>query len=219
MSTIPFTVYDFFAYLASGGLIAVALDVTYGERWLLSEDLPNALGVFLLLCAYVLGHVVAQVSSALLECIFVQRCLGRPSVNLMGTPTSRLRHIFRLYYRPLSSKTRDRIIERARAREFSGSGEALFLHTFGVVKQDAAAMARLEEFRNLYGFARNIALSLFATAIVLWLGPIDGRAAVPAAWAWLCVALSVVMIFRYLKFFRQFSYELFASYAELPVSK
>jgi hypothetical protein len=212
---VPFTAYDFFAYLASGALVVATVDVLHGKQWLLTKDHPLALDVFLILVAYVLGHVIAQLSSTLLESLLVERGLLRPSYTLMGKSRPGFRHLFRLYCRALRTETRERIIEQARARAFGGSGEALFLHAFGLVKVAPLTMARLDQFRNLYGFARNMALSLFVVALLIAIGPNDARPAIPAAWAWCCLGLGIVMLYRYLKFFRQYSYEIFVTYAEL----
>jgi len=212
---VPFTAYDFFAYLASGALVVATVDVLHGKQWLLTKDHPLALDVFLILVAYVLGHVIAQLSSTLIESLLVERGLLRPSYTLMGKSRPGFQHLFRLYCKALRTETRERIIEQARARAFAGSGEALFLHAFGLVKVEPLTMARLDQFRNLYGFARNMALSFFVVALLIAIGPNDARPAIPAAWAWCCLGLGIVMLYRYLKFFRQYSYEIFVTYAEL----
>jgi hypothetical protein len=212
---VPFTAYDFFAYLASGALIVATVDVLHGRQWLFTKEHPIALDVFLILAAYVVGHIVAQLSSTILEGGLVSRGLLRPSQVLMGRTRPAFKHIFRLYCRPLAEETRERVIQQARSRGFAGAGEALFLHTWSVMKQDAPTMLRLDQFRNLYGFARNIALSLFVVALLIWIGPFDSRPGIPTGWAWCALALGLVMLFRYLKFFRQYSYEILVSYAEL----
>jgi hypothetical protein len=212
---VPFTAYDFFAYLASGALIVATVDVLHGKQWLLTKEHPVALDVFLVLTAYVIGHVIAQLSATVFESLFVERGLLRPSYTLMGKTRPGFRYIFRLYCKPLRIETRERVIQKAHERSFAGSGEALFLHALGLVKQEPLAMARLDQFRNLYGFARNMALSLFLVAAIIAIGPTDSRPSIPSAWAWYCLGLGLVMLYRYLKFFRQYSYEVLVTYAEL----
>jgi hypothetical protein len=211
---VPFSAYDFFAYLASGALIVATVDVLHGQQWLFTKDHPLALDVFLILAAYILGHIVAQLSSTIFEYGLVGRGLLRPSFVLMGRTRAGFKYIFRLYCRPLAQETRERVIEQARKRGFGGVGEALFLHVWSVMKQDAPTMARLDQFRNLYGFARNITLSLFVVALLIFIGPFDSRPGIAAGWAWCALALALVMLFRYLKFLRQYSYEILVSYAE-----
>ena len=215
----PFTPYDFFAYLASGSLVVATVDVLFGMQWLYSKDHPLALDVFLVLVAYVLGHVIAQLSSSLFESLLVERGLLGPSYILMGKTRRGFPYLFRHYYKPLREEIRARVIDQSRTRGFSGSGEALFVHAFGVVKRDAPTMLRLDQFRNLYGFARNMALSLFVVALLISIGPLAGRQAIPQPWAWCALGLGVVMLYRYLKFFRQYSYEILVTYAELPTRK
>lgn len=121
-----------------------------------------------------------------------------------------------MYYRTLPKETTRRLLERAKRSGFDGAGEALFLHVFGLLKQRPEVLNRLDQFRNLYGFSRNVAMSLVFVTIVLAAGPTDGRTA-PSAW-WSGVALlgAIVLLYRYLKFFRLYSAELFVTYAELP---
>ena len=66
-------------------------------------------------------------------------------------------------------------------------------------------MARLNSFLNQYGFARNISLTLLiASVIVLSSGRRD--LAIVAA------VMGVGMFYRYLKFFRQYTYEVFITF-------
>jgi hypothetical protein len=212
---VPFSAYDFFAYLASGSLIVATVDVLYGRQLLLTKEHPVALDVFLVLAAYVIGQVVAQLSATILEGFLVERVLLRPSYALMGKTRPGFRRLCPLYYNALRTETRERVILQAQKRGFAGSGEALFAHAFGVMKQDAPTMARLDQFRNLYGFARNMTFSLMVVALLIAIGPSDGRAAIPREWAWWCLGLAIVMLYRYLKFLRQYSYEILVTYAEL----
>lgn len=75
-------------------------------------------------------------------------------------------------------------------------------------------MTRLDSFLNLYGFARNLAFTTLAVGIALsartwWLRPDPGL----AKYAVIALVVGVFLVYRYLKFFRQYSYELFNAYA------
>ena len=217
MSRIPFTVYDFFAYLSSGFVVVATWDYVYGRQWLLENEIRPALALFLVFLAYIAGHAVAHFSSMVLENGFVAKALGRPSKTLMGEPAPPLLpKLFWLYYRPLPAKTRERIRAQAEARGFDGSGEALFLHAHSVATQDERVQARLDEFRNLYGFCRNMAFSFLAAAPILALGRCFSGEPSSYWWAFIAAGLGITMLYRYLKFFRQYSYQLLVSYAELP---
>jgi hypothetical protein len=221
MSSVPFTVYDFFAYLSSGTVLLALVDYVSGQRWLLKQNLPPGQWILLLILAYVTGHAVAHISSSVFEQGLVQRVLGRPSSTLLGSaPRNRLYAIlFRGYYRPLPKETRDRIYAQASARGFSGHGEGLFLHALGVVTKDERAQKRLDEFRNVYGFARNMAFVLIVVAIVFAITSVVGHKPADMEGVWIAAPLGITMLYRYLKFFRQYSYQLLFTYAELTETK
>ncbi len=220
MSNIPFTVYDVLAYLSSGLLLIVAVDYVYGKQIVLEDAISAVKVVTFLFLAYICGHIIASLSSIFLEEWFVSRLLGRPSVTLMNQSSQkRLKRLFTGYYRPLPENTRNRILIQAKSRNFSGNGEALFLHIYSIIKRDEKDRQRIDEFRNLYGFCRNISFSLFIVAVLLALGTFTKQSPPSYGWSLSALFCSIAMLYRYLKFFRQFSYYLFVTYAELPVSE
>ena len=218
MSRIPFTVYDFFAYLSSGGLVVAAFDVVFGNQWVLRDEIGFGRGLVLILAAYVAGHLIAHFSSFLLEQVGIGRVLERPSSILLGASGPRgLKNLFPGYYRPLPKETQDRITKAAAARSAPTSGEGLFLHAYGLVTRDKATQERLDEFRNLYGFARNMTLALLVITLPLAVGTWTKQLPESYAWSALSAVLGIGMFYRYLKFFRQFSYQVFITYAEREV--
>src|SRR5438445_11309691 len=125
----------------------------------------------MLILSYVSGHAIASVSAPLLEELLVGRALKRPARTLMGETGPRFFHVlFRGYYRSLPVETRGRVGAQAKARNFAGVGESLFLHAYALVTKDVKLQERLDQFRNLYGFARNMSLSFLASAVVLAIG-------------------------------------------------
>jgi hypothetical protein len=64
-----------------------------------------------------------------------------------------------------------------------------------------------------------MAFSLLVVAVVLGASVLGRHRPVDAEGAALSAVLGVIMLYRYLKFFRQYSYQLFVTYAELDVSK
>lgn len=218
MGRIPFTVYDFFAYLSSGALIVGAVDFLYGHHWLQNRDIGIPLALLLLFLSYVSGHAVAHFSSLFLEQLFVGKVLKRPSRTLMGEqPASIVGWLFPGYYRSLPHETQQRIWKRAEARNFSGTGESLFLHVFSVMTQDERLQRRLDEFRNLYGFSRNLCFALVVTAILFGSAKLFLDSEISFWWCALASGLGIIMLYRYLKFFRQYSYQLFIAYSEMPI--
>ncbi|MBI5248164.1 MAG: hypothetical protein HY912_01605, partial [Desulfomonile tiedjei] len=150
ISKIPFTVYDFFAYLFAGSVLVAAVDCRYGYQWLLQKEPRAVFIIFLLGLAYVSGHLVAHLSSWLLEQLFVAKVLKRPSRTLMGEPPAPiLGRLFPGYYKALPQETQQRIKIQSQRKGFEGSGESLFLHAYAVVTADERVQRRLDEFRNI----------------------------------------------------------------------
>ena len=219
MNQLPFNTYDVFAYLASGSVVVAGVDYLYGSQWLLQEEHSAVFSLVLIFGIYLTGHIVATCSSAVFESIIVGRLLGRPSTILMGGGTSKAIWLFPLYYRPLPVETRKRIGQRLEENAFAGEGEALFLHIFSTVKHGEATKLRLEEFRNLYGFARNVSFSFLVLSAMIVIGSCDAQRSVPVGWALVALFAAAAMFYRYLKFLRQFSYEAFVTYSEQQVEK
>jgi hypothetical protein len=87
---LPFTDYDFWAYISSGFVFLFALDHTlqtaiFHQRstWTIVE------GLIAVAVAYVVGHLLAGLASSVLERRFVGKYLGRPSVLLLGAAGER----------------------------------------------------------------------------------------------------------------------------------
>lgn len=218
MDKIPFSVYDFFAYLSSGAVLVATADYVWSLGLLSRQDIGAVLAVALLIITYVVGQMVAQFSSLLFEQIIVHRVLKRPSSILMGVkPRLRvLKWLFPNYHRALSKSTQESVRRQAAARLCSAEDEGLFQHAYPIVTVDERAQARLDDFRNQYGFARNMAFAFLVAACVIVIGRRFSNPPLHLRWAALAMVAGVTMFYRYLKFFRQFSYELFLRYAALP---
>jgi hypothetical protein len=218
LDKLPFGVYDFFAYLSAGGVLLLTIDYVWALGMLSMKDMTPVLGIALIVLAYVTGHAVAHLSSWIFEQTVISRILGRPTDRLLGA-SPRLRiwgWLFPGYHRPLPANVQQRVKDQAQSRNCFVQDEGLFLHAFPLVTQNEKYQARLDTFLNLYGFARNMAFSLLAAAISIaiahWYGPHPVR----LRWSVLASIGAASMFYRYLKFFRQYSYELFVRYAELP---
>jgi len=217
---IPFSVYDFFAYLSSGAVVLATVDYVWGLGVLEREKIGAVLGVVLVVLAYVSGHIVAQFSSWLLEHTVVKRMLQRPLSLLMGAKPRWvvLAWIFPNFHRALPVTTQQKVNEQAAARNCICSGEGLFLHAYSVVTANEKSQARLDDFRNQYGFARNMCFAFAVSAIAILITHRYGAHPVGLRWALLAGFASIALFYRYLKFFHQYSYELLLRYAELPRS-
>ncbi len=217
MNQLPFSVYDFFGYLASGVVVLAGLTTAFIGYEPLQRS-PNLLvGFLLVITAYVVGHIVGNLAGDLIERRLVRNRLHPPSEILLGshTPGPRVKAILPGYSTPLPSRVQVQIKELAGSR----AGEALFFHCHAVMKSDPVVQARLDMFLNLYGFCRNMAVALSIAAICLAIGlgldTAETGPDVPPEW-WLAAAVlaALGMLYRYLKFYRQYSVELFTSFAE-----
>jgi hypothetical protein len=216
---IPFSVYDFFAYLSSGAVLIATMDYVWGLGIIARKEVGPVSGSVLVILAYITGHVIAHFSSFLFEQIVVHKIMKSPAYLLLGGKPrwKPLRWIFPNYHRPLSQNTQQRIHAQALARDCNAEGEGLFQHVYPIVTFSETSQARLDTFRNQYGFARNMSFSCILSAIILgtayWFAPHQ----VQLRWAALAAIFGVTLFYRYLKFFRQYSYELFLRYAGLPL--
>lgn len=217
MNRIPFDAYDFFGYLASGLLVVLGMDLSLGFPRVLGQDLTIVESAALLIAVYVAGQIMANPAKAILEDGLIGNVLGRPNVNLFRGKKPWLGGLlFPGFYSPLPEQTREKILGKAEGEGIKGTGENLFLHVrySPVILQDQRMMDRLNSFLNKYGFSRNLAFS----ALVVGLGMLVAARVSPDAHPELTkygitsALVGISLFYRYLKFFRQYSYELFNIY-------
>lgn len=218
MKDLPFTVYDFFAYLASGCVLLWFVTYAFDLRFVGASQ-STLLLLQWIVAAYVAGHAVAHLSSAVIEATVVRRWLGRSEATLFCETTGRARRWFPGFFTPLPRSVCDRVLARAAAAKITEPGEGLFYHCFAVVKKDAVAFGRMNTFLNLYGFARNISMACLLGVVMLALGGLrpflHGEA--PSYGKQLLILpsllLALIMFYRYLKFFRHYSLEMYVTFA------
>lgn len=213
---IPFTTYDFWAYLSSGFLFLFAVDQVTDFKFLMRENWTVVQGVIVVSVAYVVGQLIASASSTIFEKILVGRCLGYPRDILFGkfVAWSWVRSLMPSYFSPLPGLTQKSVLEKGLKVGVDKPGEALFwpAHVYG--RSTPAVAARLDNFLNLYGFCRNVALVGFLdAAIFYWAYMQPSGSSEHLFWARCALVIGFGMTFRYLKFYRHFSIEVFTSYA------
>lgn len=219
MSKIPFSAYDFFGYLASGAIVLAALDRIAGSEFV-GSDWTVAEGFLAVIAIYVAGHAVAQISSVIVENGIVRRLLRSPEEWLLSASAPSVRSkLFPGHYKPLPAETIARIESVRLASGAPKDPRAFFFHAHRMAENHPVTQDRLAVFLNLYGFARNMSLALIVACGMLLLGSwasgtIARRPTGPWLW-WSLAALAgaVVMFYRYLKFFRAYTAEVFLSYA------
>ena len=88
----PFTDYDFYAYLASGGLLLAVTDfVFYDSSHLSQSDWSFVQVAIAVAAAYVIGHIVAMLAQAVLETFIVSKITSKPVRLQLGRLTFRRR--------------------------------------------------------------------------------------------------------------------------------
>lgn len=221
----PFTDYDFYAYLTAGMLLIASVDHTFGGAVLVRRTEWTAVQIgFWVAVAYLLGQIVAGPSSALLEHLVARRLLHSPLSIALGLAQPRWREktAQRLFanreYSPLPTQTRARILEGTAAAlgvtvPEINDPEVVFGVAFGAARANADTAARLDQFRNLYGFSRNIAFVAIVACILLLVRyprlpaePDRGLLLIGA------LVLAIGMFGRFLKFYAAYSREVLGAY-------
>jgi hypothetical protein len=137
--------------------------------------------------------------------------LGYPAQNLFQEGA---RRPFKHYRSPISKAIAEAINKKyERMSANSASDDAMFLYCYHLVKEQCPkAAGRLDTFLYLYGFARNLSLAFFlSTGICASAAVLLGRK--PLWWiAGASLLAGITFLFRYLKFYRHFSVEVFSSF-------
>ena len=223
----PFTDYDFYAYLTAGMIVLASLDygVTGGEI-AFKDSWPFVHIVFAVALAYLTGQIVASVASVTLEHGVARRVLRPPVAIMLELGRPRFgenfvgRWIVGRYYTPFPDSLRNLILRKAGQKLEKAPGgirdpEEIFQVAFPEVTRVESARKRMEDFRRLYGFSRNITLAGFVGAVAICY-----RAqAVDSAELWwlalLVLVVSTMMFGRFLKFYAAYGAEVLRTYASL----
>jgi hypothetical protein len=210
---IPFTAYDVFASLAPGFVVILAVDRSFHRGWILRNDLPWTYALYWLGGAYILGQLIANLSGWLIERQLTQRCLGCSEAILLGGRTSRLSRVFPGYFSPLpahiQSTVKDKFLAGAQLMDY----RAVFLTAQPKVRRDDAARGKLEVFLVQYGFARNMSVACAAAFIILIGQAVHEGSSGLAGWAAVSLGTAIGLYYRYLKFYRQYTFEVLINYA------
>lgn len=218
----PFSDYDFYAYLTAGVFMLLGLDlaITGGDlmlrpAWTIVEV------VIVIAAAYVVGQIAAGPASTLLEHVVARRALHPPVSLLLGL--AKPRFIERLFsalfigrgFGPLPKAMRETILTnaaKAHGVDAITDPEEVFQVAFPAARAIPDTVARIDQFRNLYGFSRNVSfvamVSTIALAIRWWMSPLPYS-------AWMTVIAAIIafgMFGRFLKFYAEFATEVLRAY-------
>jgi hypothetical protein len=226
MDRLPLTLYDVLACVVSGLVLLVEGDTAFGADRLLQGDLSLASSVVVVIGAYILGHVVAHLSGFLFERAFVRAYLGAPDEVLLRERRRGIRaFIFPGYFDPLSELERGNILAKGKGVGLDPAGREIFSYALPRVRRAASGSGsgKLETFLNLYGFCRNTSFAVLCAGGLLlvggWLAPwqLLGGPAAEACWGVASILVGVILFYRYLKFFRLYTAEVYHTYAALDV--
>lgn len=213
---IPFDVYDFFGYLASGFVLLVGMELVFGFPEVLLADLTVVQGGLILLGAYVAGHGVATPAKAFLEGVIVHRVLGEPTAHLLFPRRPRLRLLLPGYFKPLPEEIRRRLLEQlGSSTEAQDPQELFFKARFSPsVQESQAAMGRLSKFLAQYGFARNLTFTLLLVGAALLFSAYLRQNPLMLRHGVVVLIAAVLLFYRYLKFYRQYAFETLLTYLD-----
>jgi hypothetical protein len=214
-------------YVICGFLILAASEAASDGKWLFESDgQPETMALFGTL-AWCGGWLVSRISRDLLEHKFVRGFLKSPEETLLADrghgDRSWRETLFSSWYRPLPEETRELVLRQAYREGLCESGNLLFLHAVKVAKQDPAMLRRLELYRQLAGICRSLCVGFVAVSAILvcgiiWHGVYSGWGQSDMRKLGYCL-LSLFeaagMLYRYLKFYRQYVMGVLTGYAAL----
>jgi hypothetical protein len=215
MQCVPFDAYDFFGYLACGLLTVVGMELVLGFPPVLDLEPTLVSSSLLLLGVYIAGQMAATPAKALLEDGFVGRILGKPSTTLFRRKASLLgRLLLPGYYKPLPHLIADRIRGRAELEGIQETGETLFLHVrySPDILANEKLILKLDAFINKYGFCRNVSFTTLVFGIALVTEALHVGDQALFEYGVTALVASVLLFYRYLKFYRQYAFEMFNVY-------
>jgi len=221
----PFTDYDFYAYLTAGLTVLFALDFSANHgAIMLREEWPFVQIVFAVAVAYLVGQIIAGFASMLLEHWLARRVLQPPITVLLELQKPRKREKFvnrwivGRYYEALPPTYQVIILENVAAQlglspDALKDPEEVFQVAFPVARSAADAAARLDDFRKLYGFSRNMSLAAAIAAGALIYRAVSSGDSSMYGWAAVIGLGSVALFARFLKFYAAFAAEVLRTYA------
>lgn len=221
----PFTNYDFYGYLSSGLVMLCALDYWATGGQLVLRDNWTFLQIAVAVAvAYVTGQVISIPASAILETVIARRILRPPVAVLLSDhqgPVERTvgRFCIGQYYAPLPTAVREIILKKAEAQtrlpreRLLQNMEELFIPASAWARQFDDTRARMDDFRNQYGFNRNMAMTAFISALFLLERFNRTSYEIDAVWMTFALIVSAGMLLRFLKFYSCYAAEIFRAYA------
>lgn len=235
---IPFSVYDFFGYLASGFLLLIGLSYCkFG--CILSTSRFNVISwVLVTIIAYILGHILSSICKwifafGLFKAIYPQDYLFsaceqnnplNPEIdqnkrNIFAFLEKWIKSIKSEYNAPFDEPICRKIKENLKIDEQELKGKALFDYAYSKARLSKEVIARADIFLGLYGFCRTISLTLLLLSFAFLAGWIFPDLYGDPFLILSAFIASLIMLLRYRKFLRQYQYEIFLTCLVPPEKK
>lgn len=222
----PFSDYDFYGYLVSGFFLLFIVDYAItGGSVLLKEDWTFIEIVLVVFFAYTTGQVIAIPSSIIIEHFLTKHLLKSPMSILMGTAKFGLKErcinkcFVGRYYEPFSPVVRESILSKIEKlthqprNEFKNDVETIFQIAYPHARSNEDARARMDDFRNQYGFARNVSFTSFLGVLIVGISLYCGiQFPYSIALLMASIVLACGMYCRFLKFYSAFSAEMLRAF-------
>jgi hypothetical protein len=193
------------------------MQLVLGYPVVIGADLKPFNIAVLVLAVYVAGQITAGPAKALLEDVIIEKVLKRPTDNLFRSSTSFLRGMFFPgYYKPLPKGVQERVLGALQTdlgKIPEGDERFLAVRYSKKVLSDERLLKRIDSFRDKYGFNRNIAFTALVTSTTLLVKGYMFGASELIHYGWIGFISGILLFYRYLKFFRQYSFEMFNCYA------
>lgn len=215
----PFTTYDFYAYLTSGLLLIFAWDFIFNNSSLfLRDDWSFVASTAVVAVAYVLGQIIAIPSSLFVEHFIVGTLIAKPIVVQLSDSQKWYQKILGFlvgrYYEPFDTSIKALVVLKAKNKlNIPEAGnikntESIFQVAYSTARKDEDVRTRMDDFRNQYGFARNLTFVALLIIFLLFEKSI-------LTWEILVLLLTVsfLLFLRFLKFYAAFQAEVVRAFA------
>ncbi|KPL00231.1 MAG: hypothetical protein AMJ91_05060 [candidate division Zixibacteria bacterium SM23_73_3] len=238
---IPFTLYDFFGYLLPGitfgALIIFSFDIReavhlvtnkilgeadishypflFKDFILLLHESPWFISLFGLLVAYLLGHVLAALSSYFVERLLVQSWLKYPTENMFGLSGKKKVFFFRNFRRSHSPNFIAQFKSQFETHfkiPLSSPNDIFWITWSFVAHNCPIAFARSSHFLNLYAFSRNLSMTFLMAALLLFVFELFSCLTVHWLLILLYCLIAVILYWNYLKLLRRLNDEVYRSF-------
>lgn len=205
-------------------MLLSSIDYWYsGGQYIFLHDWTFFQGMYLVMLSYITGQIIAMPSFFILENGIARGLMSSPIQILIGNAQGRIeswvgKYFLGRYYAPLPSGTIAKVLDKAAndtglsPAQLLADPEEIFQPAYAAARAFDDTRKRMDDFRNQYGFNRNMALScLIATFLMFDLGFGGNKDAY--AYALFTLLLSLGMLGRFLKFYSAFTAEVLRTYA------